>query len=66
MQKSAFQEQKLAAYDTRQVRPTSITALLSTCAQARPVPYMLLRCAECVPKWLEDIAYGRDCSRLPL
>ena len=33
MQKSAFQEQKLAAYDTRQVRPTSNTALLSISAQ---------------------------------
>ena len=32
MQKSAFQEQKLAAYDTRQARPTTIIALLSLCA----------------------------------
>ena len=34
MQKSAFQEQKLAAYDTRQVRPTSNSVLLSIWAHS--------------------------------
>ena len=33
---------------------------------ARADSYGSLRCAECIPKWLEDVAYGRDRGRLPL